>query len=89
MIIPFLSLSLQVSLNLMCNKLETLSDEISLLKNLKELKIEGNRLRSLPAVLNEMPELKLLLCEDALLEKLDPEKTIWEKEYGIFRRKEE
>ena len=71
----------------MGNELSELSEDISLLSNLRELKIEGNRLRSLPAVLNQMPNLELLICEDALVENLDPENEFWEKEFGVFKRK--
>ena len=82
-------LILQVYLNLMSNRLDELSPEISLLKDLRELKIEGNMLKSLPTVLNEMPELKKLQCEDGLMEQLDPEGNIWEKQREVYVRKED
>ena len=72
----------------MGNHLTELSTGISLLDNLKELKIEGNAMKSLPPSLNEMESLERVICEDNLIDSLDPLRRVWRKENGIFRRQQ-
>ena len=76
---------LQVSLNLMENKLDALPSKISHLRNLRELKIEGNQIRNLPAVINEMESLEMIICEDQLME-TNHFSNLWKKENGVFRK---
>ena len=71
----------------MKNVLEVIPAEIGKLVHLRELKIDGNRLSRLPLVLNEMPALRTLICEDHLMETLDPQMEKWRMEaQGIYKK---
>ena len=83
----FLTFSFQISLNLMKHKLEILHSDVGNLVNLPELKIEVNNLTRLPLVLNQMANLRSIICEDHLMETLDPQSAIWSMDsFGIYKR---
>jgi len=85
--IDFEELSSLISLNLMKNKLDVLPNDIGLLENLRELKIDDNRFPRLPAVLNNMSSLKTIICDDHLMETLDAQAEIWRMEdKGIYKK---
>ena len=75
------SCSFQISLSLMKIKLEILHSDVGKLVNLRELKIEVNNLTRLPLVLNQMANLRSIICEDYLMET----SSISNLEYRLIR----